>query len=329
MEFGCGQLCVGNTTPAPNVDLSVSGITLANSPFWTFVLRGASNARIDNVRITTPPCDGGKNVGYDAAPNTDGFNIGHSDGVLITNSYVRNRDDCVPLFPPISNIVVKNITCECGNGLVPCVWPRLSLPGHGGNITNVSFDGAKFVRSSMAIAMKSLESFVGTVRNVTYANFVLEDVGQAVMINVYGQNNDGVDQSQANDGSDSSSGLDRGRVLESSDSTTQKLDSSTQGAQTIAFGESTTAEVQRRRCRRVGSGVARYTDIRIVNVTGTADSPGKITCDSSEPCEHIVMTNVTLTVPSSHAAYTCSNAFGTFSGCDPKPCLSSESTTPS
>ena len=36
----------------------------------------------------------------------------------------------------------------------------------------------------MAIAMKSLPSFVGKVSNVTYANIVLEDVGQAVMFNV-------------------------------------------------------------------------------------------------------------------------------------------------
>ena len=39
----------------------------------------------------------------------------------------------------------------------------------------------------MAVAIKSLQSFVGTVSNVTYRNFVLHDVNQAIMMNVYGQ----------------------------------------------------------------------------------------------------------------------------------------------
>lgn len=280
VEFGCGQMCVGNVTVA-NTQLRVSGITLSNSPFWTFVLRGARDAWLDDVKVTTPPCDGGKNVGYGAAPNTDGFNIGASDGVLITNSYVRNRDDCVPLFPPIRNITVRNITCECGNGLVPCVWPRLSLPGHGGDIANVLFDNATFLRSSMAVAMKSLESFVGTVRNVTYANLKLVDVGQAIMVNVYGQN-----------------------MANPPHAIHVPLSPNPRGP------------------RREGAmpRVATYSDITIVNVSGTAASPGKMDCGSSAPCTGITMRNVRLTVPAGKE-YLCANAHGTASDCSPVPCL--------
>ena len=79
---------------------------------------------------------------YNAAPNTDGFNIGRSHGVLITNSYVRNRDDCVPLAADVSNLTVRNITCECGNGLVPLVWAIAPGP-IGGNLSNITFDGAR------------------------------------------------------------------------------------------------------------------------------------------------------------------------------------------
>jgi hypothetical protein len=50
MEFGCGQQCVNNASVA-NIHLRVSGITLENSPFWTFVLRGASDAHIDDVKV--------------------------------------------------------------------------------------------------------------------------------------------------------------------------------------------------------------------------------------------------------------------------------------
>ena len=49
------------------------------------------------------------------------------------------------------------------------------------------FEDATFVRSQMAVAIKSLGSFVGTVSNVTYRNFVLHDVEMATMLNVFGQ----------------------------------------------------------------------------------------------------------------------------------------------
>jgi len=54
-----------------------------------------------------------------------------------------------------------NITCSCENGLAPTVWPAGSLPGHGENLTNIVFDGARVFRSNMAVAIKSLEKFVG------------------------------------------------------------------------------------------------------------------------------------------------------------------------
>ena len=69
----------------------------------------------------------------------------------------------VSLLPlaPLLPLQVLNITCSCVNGLAPIVWPAGSLPGHGGNLTNIVFDGARVFRSNMAVAIKSLEKFVG------------------------------------------------------------------------------------------------------------------------------------------------------------------------
>ena len=73
MEFGIGLAQPGQQ--GTNTDVRVTGVTLDSSPFWTFVARGAHNLVIDRVSITTPSCAGGRNKGYAAAPNTDGFNI--------------------------------------------------------------------------------------------------------------------------------------------------------------------------------------------------------------------------------------------------------------
>jgi polygalacturonase len=93
-------------------DLVVKGVTLKDSPFWTFSGRGLKRALISDVHVTTSGC------GYANAPNTDGFNVQGED-ILIEHSTVLNGDDCVPIFPPSRNVTVRNISCECGNGLVP------------------------------------------------------------------------------------------------------------------------------------------------------------------------------------------------------------------
>ena len=84
-------------------NLHVSGITLKDSPFWTLAGRGLQNATSRGVTVTTTGC------GYDDAPNTDGFNLQGED-ILIEDSFVRNGDDCVPLFPPTRNVLVRNVT---------------------------------------------------------------------------------------------------------------------------------------------------------------------------------------------------------------------------
>jgi hypothetical protein len=104
----------------------------------------------------------------------------------------------VPIVSPSHNVTLRNITCSCGNGIVPIIWnTALSVPGSllhhtfvpclahlnisifvgfAGNISNVLVDGARFYGSSMAVAIKSLPSFGGFVNNVTWRNIELYDV---------------------------------------------------------------------------------------------------------------------------------------------------------
>ena len=176
MEFGSRHGDVSGVS-----DIQVEGITLKDSPFWTFSGSGLLRAVISSVHVTTSGC------GYDEAPNTDGFNIQGND-ILIEDSSVHNGDDCVPIFPPSKNITVRNMTCECGNGMVPCIWPPFSVPGDGGDIEDVLFDGATFKNTKTVVAIKALAGFVGTASNITYRNFVLDRVnGAAIMINMFGQ----------------------------------------------------------------------------------------------------------------------------------------------
>ena len=172
----------GNGTIASptNVDIGLSGITLKDSPFWTTSFRSVRNLAIRRVTVRTTSC------GYSVAPNTDGFNI-QGENVLIEDSRVRNGDDCVPLFPPTRNVTVRNLTCECGNGPAVCIWPRFSIPGRGGDVRDVRFDGVTLNATNNAVSVKSLPSFVGRARNVSFSNMHLIGVTTGVAINFKGQ----------------------------------------------------------------------------------------------------------------------------------------------
>ena len=176
----------GNVTTFGAVsNIAVSGITLKNSPRWTINGRGLQNATFDNVTITTTGC------GYHQSPNTDGFNL-QGENIVVSNSFVRNGDDCVPIFPPSRNILVQNLTCTCGNPPVAVLFPPANqVTGKSkyfaGLIENVTFDSMHLIGTSSGLAIKSLAPFIGHAKNIRFTNLVLENVKIGMAINFFKQ----------------------------------------------------------------------------------------------------------------------------------------------
>jgi galacturan 1,4-alpha-galacturonidase len=178
LAFGRGDV----RQPGAISDVAVSGITLKDPPFWTVTGRGLRRARFSRVKVDTA-----SGCGFSEAPNTDGFNLQGED-ILVEDSSVRNGDDCVPLFPPTRNVLVRNLSCECGNPPAPAVWPYHSQPGtDDGDIVDVTFDRVSLRNTSSGLAMKSLPGLVGRAHNISYTNFELRDVGLGMAINFFRQ----------------------------------------------------------------------------------------------------------------------------------------------
>ena len=123
--------------------LTMHNITLRNSPMYVVSAHSLLDASFTQVTI-----DSNQGWGYLGAPNTDGFNI-QGENIYIGQSTVRNGDDCVrtllpfssntgrtltkpcllpqvPIGPPSRNVLVEDLVCERGNGVVPIIW---SNPG--------------------------------------------------------------------------------------------------------------------------------------------------------------------------------------------------------
>ena len=300
LDFGRGDRRGYGTV----TDLTVTGVTLKDSPFWTLTARGLRRGTFRDVKVTTTGC------GYAEAPNTDGFNLQGED-IVIEHCTVRNGDDCVPLFPPTRNVTVRNVSCECGNPPVAVIWPYLSKAGGGGDITDVTFDRVRLNRTSSAVAIKALPSFVGRAVNVSFTNYELHEVGIGLAINFFGQgtgNGGGGNGGGGNGGGSGGGGGGNG--------------GGNGGGRGGSGGRGSGG---------APLGAASAVGILVENVTGTVvgggprnstAAAGHINCQADQPCSGLRLVNVVLTtaVGEPAAPFECESAAGSSEGCSPVPC---------
>nr|WP_317398698.1 glycoside hydrolase family 28 protein [uncultured Gemmiger sp.] len=88
--------------------LSITGVTLTRSAFWTVHMVGCSDVLIDGIRI----------LNNTRMVNCDGIDPDHCRNVRICNCHIESADDCIVLkntgkytdLGPCENIVVSNCT---------------------------------------------------------------------------------------------------------------------------------------------------------------------------------------------------------------------------
>ncbi|KAJ3193432.1 hypothetical protein HDU83_007798 [Entophlyctis luteolus] len=149
---------------APNVFISTTGSS-AGIVFDSLVLKAVS-------------------LSSNAAKNTDGFDIGSSNNVVLQNITVTNDDDCIAFKPGANGVVVNKITCSGSHGISVG-----SLGGKAGTIdivNNVTVTSATMVNSTKAVGIKlySGGSTHGSalVTNVTFDGVTVKNSGYAVQI---------------------------------------------------------------------------------------------------------------------------------------------------
>ncbi|KAJ5566772.1 hypothetical protein N7535_006078 [Penicillium sp. DV-2018c] len=172
-------------------------------------ITGGSNIEVSNLRQKNPPNvfnsvkGNSKNVNFtnlkmDATSknnnppkNTDGFDIGASTDVAITNVNVKNDDDCVAFKPGADGVTVMNITCTGSHGLSVGSLGKASDDV----VQNVYVSGATMVESTKAVGIKTYPSGgshgVSTVSNVTFSEIVVDGCDYAIQIeSCYGEDSE-------------------------------------------------------------------------------------------------------------------------------------------
>jgi polygalacturonase len=93
------------------VDSTITSLLIKNTPRQAVSIAGCRNLTITGMTIDNSAGDAGS-LGH----NTDGFDIGTSEDVVIDGATVWNQDDCVAVNSGV-NITFKNGFCSGGHGL--------------------------------------------------------------------------------------------------------------------------------------------------------------------------------------------------------------------
>ncbi|KAJ6134095.1 hypothetical protein N7523_000417 [Penicillium sp. IBT 18751x] len=157
-------------------------------------ITGGSNIEVSNLRQKNPPTYltmDATSKSTNAAKNTDGFDIGESTDVTLTNISVTNDDDCVAFKPGADGVTVTDITCIGSHGLSVGSLGKSSDD----TVKNVYVSGATMINSTKAVGIKTYPSGgshgLSTVSNVTWTNVNVEGCDYAIQIqSCYGEDED-------------------------------------------------------------------------------------------------------------------------------------------
>eukprot|EP01047_Picozoa_sp_COSAG01_P001850 COSAG01_NODE_45_length_32100_cov_28.037218_27_plen_1119_part_00 len=163
----------GNSTRTSSY-LTVDNLALHNSPHFN-IQAWTDYSRYTRLNFTADTCP----------LNTDSLHVGGWN-VYVADCNVHSGDDCVPISKYSENVLVERVRCSCGNGASPIIWG--TAHDKDAYIRNVSFRDMTFTGTRFGANIKSLASYLGTLHDVVFENFVLHDVAKAINIDLKGQN---------------------------------------------------------------------------------------------------------------------------------------------
>lgn len=160
-------------------DVEVTGVTLHNSPFWTFRPIYCTNVWIHDMRIEEL---------YGAGDNTDGMDIDSSQNVLVERNYISCGDDHVTILSGagesgrLFNMSSRNITVRdniLGTGMGMSVGSSVS-----GGVEDVVYQNnvmteGRYLNAStygfwgQGAHIKTRVSYGGFIRNIAYLDNVI------------------------------------------------------------------------------------------------------------------------------------------------------------
>ncbi|OHF00656.1 endopolygalacturonase 1 precursor [Colletotrichum orchidophilum] len=148
-------------------DSNIRNLNVLNTPVQAFSINTCTNLGIYNIIIDDSAGDNGPN----GAHNTDGFDVGSSNGVHISGCIVKNQDDCLAINSG-TNITFTNGTCIGGHGLsVGSVGDRKNNV-----VETIRIINSVITESVNGIRIKTIAGAIGSVTDVLYSGITMSGI---------------------------------------------------------------------------------------------------------------------------------------------------------
>ena len=161
-------------------NVTIKGVTIQNSPFWTIHPLFSEDIRLEGLRITNP---------YEA-PNTDGIDIESCRHVTVVDSDVFVGDDGIAIKSgsgedgirdnaPACDILIKNCTVKAAHGGAVIGSETAA------EISGVVVDGCLFDGTDRGIRIKTRRGRGGLIHDLSFRNITMKDNLCPFVINMY------------------------------------------------------------------------------------------------------------------------------------------------
>ncbi|KAJ8970223.1 hypothetical protein NQ317_003769 [Molorchus minor] len=108
--------------------------------------------------------------------NTDGFDLSKATNIVVSNSQVKNQDDCVCINQG-SNMKFSNLWCYGGHGLSLAVGQD-KVSSAGNIVSNIEFADSYVINSRNGIHIKTQpDAATGSITNVVYKKYSVIRMG--------------------------------------------------------------------------------------------------------------------------------------------------------
>ena len=171
-----------------STNVRLDGLRFIQPQFWAMFVSHSQNVSFTNLFVNATS----DNVW--PTFNTDGYNSWNSRDLLVENASITNGDDCVAAKGNTTDLLVKNVTCIGSNGMtIGSVGQYPEMPDY---VQNITFQDVKCIDCLGAAYIKTWQGAgndqtlngdkggggEGLVKNITFANFEMVNVGLPIQI---------------------------------------------------------------------------------------------------------------------------------------------------
>ncbi|XP_020160063.1 probable polygalacturonase At1g80170 isoform X2 [Aegilops tauschii subsp. strangulata] len=150
----------------------VQGVTLQNGQQQHLTFTRCSNARASFLRVASP----------ESSPGTDGIHLVNSISIHVNDIHIATGGACVSMVGNCTDVRLRYISCGPGNGISIGSIGETPVADR---LEKIEVDTMFIANTSNGLLIKTWQDGCGYARKVKFANVVMKNVSDPIIIDQY------------------------------------------------------------------------------------------------------------------------------------------------